>query len=191
MSKYGNYSPLLMQQPARREQRQFICCSHPLSRGNETPKSLRHPLPCGEDVLPAPCATMPGAGSPKGSALSTGTATQARHAVGPLIYHPLSWCTALPCREGVRHIERCSSTGVLPGDSCPRADIRSKLQVSGFWSSGGLNDPCWQCHALFDSVFQSLLSLKSKSWILAVAWCFHLLQPNGRCGLDASAAQCE
>jgi len=61
--------------------------------------------------------------------------------------------------------------------------------MSRFWSSGELSDLCWHCHALLDGIFQSLLSLKNKSWILAIAWRFQPVQPNRRFGLDAPVAQ--
>lgn len=72
---------------------------------------------------PALCAAVPpsawGAGGPDGFALGMGIAAQVKGVVGELIYSPLSWRTAFPHKESMRRIKRCSSTGILLGDSCP------------------------------------------------------------------------
>lgn len=80
-------------------------------------------LPCAEDVPPALCAAVPpsacGTGGPDGSALSMGIAAQAKCVARQLVYPPLSQRTAFPRKESMRRIKRCSSIGILLGDSCP------------------------------------------------------------------------
>lgn len=164
--------------------RQCICCSHPLFRGSESTRECRL-LPtcpvCHCATLVVLRALLWARGQPPKWGTQWGSSSIHDWARGQLFHVKKSWGTS----GDAPALASCWGTLVL------RAGIRSKLQASRFRSSGGLNNLCWHCCALLDGIFQSLLSPKYKSWIQAVAWCSHPLQPNRHFGLDAPVAQWE
>lgn len=190
--KYFNSSPLLMQDPALREQRQavYLLFSPTFQRQWEhsrVPPPPHAALQQGHPTCPVcHCATLVvlrallwARGQPPKWGTQWGSSSIHDWARGQLFHVKKSWGTS----GDAPALASCWGTLVL------RAGIRSKLQASRFRSSGGLNNLCWHCCALLDGIFQSLLSPKYKSWIQAIAWCSHPLQPNRHFGLDAPVAQ--